>query len=310
VVRATRSRQSDQQGGSGVVIQRSCASLIDCEGLARGNGSLVGSVVDSNHEDGVAVFGADMLIDATVIRNTQPTPLAGRGIGLTIGVSCDDTPMGYICDNTVRANATVSRTLIEKNHIAGVLIGASDATFDHSVVRLTAPGGPDQRYGLGIDVSASCELLPDGGSYCDPNGPSSATIRATLIDQNHDVGLYVLSSNAVVENSAIRQTASRPDGILGDGLSLHNDMGQTNVSVHNLLVSDSARAGISVFGSALSMSSSHVRCAAINLHGSANGPSEFAVDDVGGNACGCPLPNEACKLLTADIEPPQPFGSD
>jgi hypothetical protein len=305
VVRGTRPRQSDQEGGSGVVIQRSCASLIDCEGVTRGNGSLLGSVVDSNHEDGVAIFGADMLIEGTVIRNTLPTAAEGRGIGLTVGVSCDDTPTGYICDNTVRADTAVNRSLIEESHVAGVLIGASDATFDHSVVRRTAPRQVDQRFGLGIDVSAPCHPLADGSSYCDPDGPSNATIRATLIDDSHDVGLYVLSSNAVVESSVIAQTAARPDGTFGDGLSLHNNLGQTTVSAHNLLVSDSARAGISVFGSALSMSSSRVRCAAINLHGSVNGPSDFNVDDLGDNLCGCPTATDTCKLLTSDIQPPE-----
>ena len=67
---------------------------------------------------------------------------------------------------------------------------------------------------------------------------------------------------------------------------------------------NSQRAGIANFGAVVGLADSQLDCNAIHLDGEPFGAS-FRFDDGGGNECGCGAAREVCRVLTADLAPPE-----
>jgi hypothetical protein len=141
VVRETRPRASDQKSGAGIAIQDHPATGERATAIVRA------SVVEYNHEIGMVIGGSDATIEATVVRGTEPRASdqqRGSGIGVT-----DDAARGE------RASATVRASLVEGNRTSGVVIIASDATIDATVVRDTQAQASDGRFGDGVAVDSN-----------------------------------------------------------------------------------------------------------------------------------------------------------
>jgi hypothetical protein len=155
VVRATQPTPSTGTHGIGISIQLWCHDEPGnqyCEPSSRSAGSVVGSVVEQNHELGVLFMGADATLEASVVRETVPLLSGfGYGSGVAIEMACLDTPSGLVCDPRARANAKVVRSVIDTNHQTGLLVLGSDATIDALVVRRTDPT-TDGSFGDGVAV--------------------------------------------------------------------------------------------------------------------------------------------------------------
>ena len=76
-----------------------------------------------------------------------------------------------------------------------------------------------------------------------------------------------------------------------------------------VIVADSARAGVTNFGSLVSLAGTRVRCAAVDLDGELAGSNDFEFIDGGGNSCGCPAATGSCKVVSAGLAPPDALPS-
>jgi hypothetical protein len=128
-------------------------------------------------------------------------------------------------------------SLLEQNHEAGVRIQVSEATIEATVIRNTQPNS-DGIYGRGIDVTEA------------PSGErATLTLRRSLIEQNHDIGVIVVGSDATIEATVVRNTQPRSDGRGGRGISIQSTNERAKAMLRSSLVEQNHDVGVIVFGS-------------------------------------------------------------
>jgi len=285
VVRDTMPRPSDQTTGWGITVTS------DPDSAERSSVMLVASLLEQNHEIGAIVIGSDATIEGTVVRDTNPRPLNqvfGRGIGIQ-----------HALDAAGRASVTLHASLLEHNHEVGVYVAGSDATIEGTVVRNTLPEASTQAAGRGISVQ----------HVFDAAARASVTVRASLLQQNHDIGVVVIASDVIIEGTVVRDTMVRAsDGLYGDGVVILADNPTTSALLSSCLIESNARVGLGVFGTHASLAASTLECNGIDLNQESFGGTAGAFDDQGGNRCGCGSEQTVCKAVSTGLEPPSPVG--
>jgi hypothetical protein len=194
VVRDTQPWAADDKHGYGI-------NVVAGKGQ-RGNATIRGSIVEGSREVGVLVQGSDAILEATLVRDTRPQASDDT---LGRGVEIEDDAGG-------RANVTLRASVVEGSHELGVFVAGSDATIETTVVRDTQPRVTDQTLGRGIGA------LDGGGAT------ATVTIRASVIERSHDIGIGAAGSDVIVEATIVRDTAPRPDGLRGRGIELQVDL--------------------------------------------------------------------------------------
>jgi hypothetical protein len=324
--------------------------------MAGSKATVGGSLLERNTDVGIAVFGSELTLTASVIRDTRPTA-AGKGSGLNVDVP----PTG-----TMGSKATVESSLFERNTEVGIFVFGSELTLTASVIRDTRPSA-DGKLGRGLDIEQDpttkavskatiqaslfegnietgvdvfgSELTLESSVIRDTRARadgqfgtglgvsvdvatktgSKATVQSTLIEGNGDVGVGVFGSEVTVDASVVRGTrASDVDGKFGDGLGafawpLTDDFSPASLTVTHSIVRDNARAGLSTFGARLDVSSSIVQCNLFDIDYEKitvqpSGTKVGSVEDLNispSNVCGCESPT-LCKALSNDLEPLKP----
>jgi nitrous oxidase accessory protein NosD len=200
LVRATLPKASDGSSGRGLTIQSNSTTL------ARANVVIRGSVVELNHDAGVHVSGSDATIEATTLRGTLSRQAdQTRGVGLVIQQDFSGA----------RANVALRASLVERNHLAGVSVIGADATVEAALVRFNLPSGAEPQTGRGID----------GAINAATGERSNLILRASRVEQNHQVGVFISGSDAIVEDTLVIGTL--PDQLLqryGRGIEVANDL--------------------------------------------------------------------------------------
>jgi hypothetical protein len=198
--------------GRGINAQLSCDDS-GCNVAARSTLTLVGSLIERNHDAGLVVSASDANVESTVVRDTEPRVADGRqGWGLSVGPSC--TPATG-CDPATRGTAHVTGSVFERNHEIGIAVMGSDATLTGVVVRDTWPRASDQQLGRGINIQLACSE-----TSCDATARANVTIAGVLVDNNHDTGIFVGASDVVVEDAMVRATLPQAsDGLFGRGVN-------------------------------------------------------------------------------------------
>lgn len=190
VIRQTQAQTSNSKWGAAIYLggvegQRCTLKLSD-------------SFIDQNHTAGVFNFGSDATIERTVIQNTQAQPddQAG-GIGIVV------QNMG-----NERATLTLTDSVLEQNLDAGLFIYTSDATVSGTIIRDTQPMA-DNTLGVGVALGQI-----DGN-------PATLTMTRSLLDRNHDMGLYVFGASATLEKCTIQNTLTQvSDNMSGRGIDV------------------------------------------------------------------------------------------
>jgi len=179
------------------------------------------SLVENNHDYGLFASGSSIRVVDSVVRATQPRPSdQALGRGINVQLACYDTTTGQECHPDRRSNGQVLGSLVERNHEHGVIIVGSDGLVEASVIRATLPRASDLFLGVGVSVQPSC-VASATGQVCDPATRSTATIRGSLVDQNHETGLYAMGADVIVETTVVRATAPRPaDQTTGRGIHI------------------------------------------------------------------------------------------
>jgi hypothetical protein len=302
VVRGTMPEAVSQLGGRGIGAE-DCGSQTGCATIARANLVVKGSLVEQNHETGVSVSGSDATIENTVVRGNLPRPSDGVfGVGMSLQLSCTTVET---CDPATRSNGTVRASLIQENHEVGLLVGASDATIESTVVRGTLPRASDQIAGRGIDITLLC---PPSGCVAGARG--RATVTSSLIDRNHDLGLHIAGSDAEVDAVVVRQTlALAANGSYGDGIAV-TALGTpipASAKITRAHVEGSARAGVANFGAHVAIGTSRLLCNVFDLEGETSEDSPFSFEELGELSCGCPEADGRCVALSTGIQSPAPI---
>jgi hypothetical protein len=138
--------------------------------------------------------------------------------------------------------------------------------------------------------------------------PANATIRASAVQRQHDVGIFVAAATATLEGVLVEETAPRAlDGGFGDGIAVFSVMllpvpGTVVVSASR--IAGNARAGISSFGGHLELGTTRLDCNLIDLDGEDNEGSAASFMDLGKNGCGCGDASTGCQVLTSGLTPP------
>ena len=221
VVRNTKPDAVDEITGQGIFV------AADPEKGTRARVTVSGSVLHDNRSVGVHVYGSDLIMDTTVVRATLPreaTAELGHGVALEFQ---DDA-----------STATVTSSVLEANHYAGMLVSGSDLTMSGTVIRDTLPQASDLTGAGGLIVQV---VLAQ-------QRRASASITDSAIERNHPGGLLVIGADATVANTAIRDSdAQQSDKNFGRGISAHYEdttLALAKLTVLGCLIEGNHDAGI------------------------------------------------------------------
>lgn len=203
--------------GEGVNVQGSSVRLQNCR-------------VNSNSYFGVSVLvDSDVEIENCVLSDTQMVPNEGNGAGLNIQGG---------------STVSVSGSLVEGNHEAGVFVHDSILTMMSSRVSDTGPNGVGNR-GRGVEVQPG----------------STVVLEDCAVTGNTLGGVGALESEVTVAGTLVAET--KPLAKPGPGLTPGGrgiEFADCPVAVvSNCTVRDNVEGGIGAFDSALQLSDSVVR---------------------------------------------------
>jgi hypothetical protein len=283
VVRDTQPHPTSGEHGVGVSV------LETAESIAGASAVLRGAFIANNHQTGLFVAGSAIELDAVVIRDTLPQLATGYGGS---GLIISNNP-----DGGARATASVRRSIIEQNAEVGVFVMGSDAELDGVAIRDTSPRQTDRRFGHGLQIQH------------DPGGDERAivSVRASLIEQSHSVGMAVVGSNAHLAGVSIVDTRPHPDTALyGDAIVVGSLTLEGWAELSSCSVRESARAGLSVFGATANIAATQLECNPIHLAVEPHGAFEPLLTNAGANRCSCAEDEVVCRAVSVGLEPPTP----
>ena len=345
--------------GSAVAIERSVVRQVSpTNGPGAGRGVAVtaspaatraglvvrGSLVESSHEVGIFASGADVQIDATLVRDisVSPTTLPASGVSLA-----GDDP-------NQRSVGTISASVIERVEGFGMLLGSADVAIDATSVRDIA-SSPSGNMGRGIEaddnddlhqqtnvtiqsslverttqvgvlIGASVAVL-DGLLVRDVVGDARAlngagivaqlnlqtleranvAMRFSRVDGTRLAGILVTGSDATVQATRVTATATQlADDKYGDGVCVIAHLAAASALLQGVHVDASTRAGITSFGAAVEVHDAVLDCNAIDLDAETYDAVAPMFIDGGGNHCGCGEQAAECQVSAVSLEAPSP----
>jgi len=242
------------------------------------------SLVEQNYNIGVIAYGSQATIDATVVRLTEPDAqeLYGRGVSVHP-------------DTGTRSTLAVRHSLIDQNHDIGLMASSSDATVEASVVRATQPVHGNGGRGLHMQPNPSLGT------------PSTLLLHASLVEQAHVAGVFIVGSSATIDACLLRETLPNDFGAYGDGVLV--TAFESSAAIANVVatrIDGSARAAVSAHGAHVALGGSALSCQAFDLDYEPRYGVAARFEDLGGNLCGCPEATGACKAVSAGLSPPPP----
>jgi len=251
-------------------------------GLGRSNITLQACDLDHNDDYGIGVFGSDVTIEATMVRDSLPAfgPDLGRGMEI------EDEPMFG-----ERASVVVRTSIFERNHAVGISAFGADVAVEGTSIRDTA----------GVGFFASSDPLTFD--------PSALTLRWSAIERNRTAGFAFWGSTAEVASTRISDIAPQIDPAgLGDGIdAVHDGVREAQLTVTSSRIERVARAGVASFSSHVRLGASLLECNLIALNGESGTEVASTFEDLSGNSCGCADQRDVCKVLSQTLQPPQPI---
>ena len=211
VVRGTRERASDGNFGRGLNVQDGAEAQVRR------------AVMDDNRQVGVFVggTGSSLLLEDAVVRGTREQALDGA---LGRGLSVQDG-----------ATAQVRRAVVDDNREVGVFVSSDGSLIlEDAVVRGTRERASDGAFGQGLSVDEGAE----------------AQVRRAVVDDNRDLGIYVLGSDLRLEDAVVtgtrRPVCSEEGTCPLDSRAAHalGAMGTSSVTAERVRLQDSEVCGL------------------------------------------------------------------
>jgi hypothetical protein len=240
--------------------------------------TLRGAAIENNYGAGVSAGGV-LSMEGTIVRATLPSP-DGHGVGLVV-----------LSEPGGPSTATVFGSRVELNSGGGVGVSGSSLSMEATVVRDTQP---DVRGNGGSGIYGLVEA--------DTSTPSVLTLKSSAILSNHYVGVGVYRSSAHMSGCLIADTLPSPSEGFGDGVGIVEVPETLTIIVEHTEIVNSARAGVSAFGSSVSLGATQVRCADFDLDREPSLGVAARFEDLGDNGCGCPASDQRCVPVSAGLD--------
>lgn len=344
VVRDTAASAEDGKTGRGLHSQ------FQMSVGQRANVTVTSSFFAGNKEIGLSVASSDLTIETSVVRDTVARPADGLGgigigalgwpdlgptwlavrqslversqqVGVTVGAAASSLESVWIRDTLAgsegsgrgfnvqsdpevprRATALLRGCVIERSREIGLFGSGSDVELESVRISDTLPNEVAGWAGLGLTVQASETAAADR---------STLRMRSSLVERSVEGGVFVVGSDAMLEQCIVRDTAARTsNGTYGDGVAAVAFPQAANVTIQGCRVEGSARAGITNFGSSVALGTTVLECNLIPLHAEPFGGNNHSFMDLQGNSCGCAGESNICKLSTTSLAPPDPLSEE
>jgi hypothetical protein len=198
------------------------------------------SIVERARLVGVHVIGSHATVDASSFRGVLENDPYATGYGLSVQPDMN---------SGAASELSLSASVIEANHTAGVLVVGSLASITQSVIRTTEPSMLSSRDGVGIIAQESNGLA------------ASLTLETSLLAANHSRGLALVGSEATLRAVHVRDTEPQEwDQNTGEGVAIINSGGQASKALIEISTFErNHQSGIFVRGSSATLAKVLVR---------------------------------------------------
>lgn len=204
VLRATQPDAALPMSGIGIEVDE-----------RNGHASIRRSVIAGNRCLGIDLIGGSAVLEGSAVIDTQP------GLGECFGNGVE-AKMGP----SQRAHLEVRASFVARNGVAGVWLLGADALIENSVVQ-------DTRLDAGENVSLGVAV----------EGASTITLRSSTIRDNVTHGIWIDSSQAVVEGTVVRDQPGTPL-VPGRGIELWQNLEPGDLTVKSSVVANTTETGI------------------------------------------------------------------
>jgi len=201
--------------------------------------SLKESLVASNYDTGVGLWGSSGTLEKSIIRDTKPKA-SDKTLGWGVAAATD-------ISRTFSSNITMKDMLVSRNHMLGVQVWRSTASIKNTLVTGTKPQASDGNFGYGV-------LVQDSPTK---NKIQGATIQDSVAGNNVIAGIVIADSTATIERCNARNSKSNKNGAGGDGIVSSGSKGSTMIV--DTLVEKNERAGLFSHKSKVSLQRSLIR---------------------------------------------------
>ena len=239
VVRDTRPRATDGTSGQGIQ-----AALQDAK-AGPSQLTLRDCVVSGNRNIGVFLFSSKATLERTVVRDTM-----GQASDNTFGIGIH----GKIQPgHSTASELTIKDSLVLANRNAGLVLASSKATLERTVVRDTKEQASDKTNGVGLAA-----LVEDNMTR-----PSKLTVRDCVVAGNRMVGVALVSSQATLERTVVRDTKEQAsDGRAGTGIQAGVRPGKddpSELTLKDCVLANNRNVGVHVVSSTATLERTVVR---------------------------------------------------
>jgi hypothetical protein len=213
------------------------------EGTLPGELEMTASAIQDCGSEGLSITASVAAIDTTTIRRIGAGPTGERGQG----VVAQQNSFGGAVSLSMRAST------ITEVHTAGIVTLGAVADLERLYLADVWPRPSDLEWGRGI----TAEVDFDSGD------PSQLSLRGSVIERSHAVGVLALGSVAAVEGTIVRDIIPREaDGAFGRGISIQPSVDTPSTAsgaIEACLVAGCHDAGIHSAGSVLDVTNSVVQ---------------------------------------------------
>jgi hypothetical protein len=255
--------------------------------------TVTGAAIERNRALGMSLANTTAKISGVVVRDTVANDTGMRGDGALVSFTPGKT-----------AKLTITDALFERNVRSGLALLAP-AHVERVWIRDTVANS----IGLGAGILS---VAPTQHVKA-----IDVVVRSVVVERMIRAGMFFEMTNATVDGCAIRDVTTDERGGFGDGLALvaaEFSNGTTSfivpstAVVNRVLIERSVRAGISVFGSSLTLRSARLRCNTIDLDLEESftdtGRNPVRVQDEGDNDCACAEgTTKACRSQSNGLRP-------
>jgi hypothetical protein len=252
---------------SGIHVQMPCTPA-GCNEALRPNATVRSSIVERSGTVALAALAADVLVEH--VRARDPAA-SGFSVGIAVGTVCiPGAGTEYVC-HPVRSNATLRASVVERG-VLGVQVFGSDATVERVAVRDC--GFDPALNGVGLSVGVPCRAVGDA-EQCHAPARSVVTVRGSLVERSHVVGMFVNGSDAVVERTLVRDMRAGVGGLWGRGIQIQDACGfgscvglaPATAVVRSSRIDGTFEGGVLAVSSTLTIETSLVRATAAAQNG-------------------------------------------
>jgi len=153
---------------------------------------------------------------------------------------------------TATAKLTISKSLVERAHLFGIYPVGAIVTIEDSVIRDTQPRASDNTAGRGIEAED-----------LDATHRTTLTVRRSLVERNHQIGIYLGGSIGIIDATVVRDTLTQvSDDRFGRGIAAELDpVGKipSELTLTSSVVERNKTSGIYISGSKATIDATTVR---------------------------------------------------